>query len=39
MTMERRMPTAAPFIERETSLRVIRPMAYWDLLRRFARLY
>ena len=39
MTMERRMPTAAPFIERETGLRVIRPVAYWDLLRRFARLY
>ena len=39
MTMERRMPIAAPFIERETGLRVIRPMAYWGLLRRFARLY
>lgn len=39
MTMERHMPTAAPFIERETGLRVIRPMTCWDLLRRFARLY
>ena len=39
MTMERRLPTAAAFIERETGLRVIRPTTYWDLLRRFARLY
>ena len=39
MTMERRLPTAAAFIERETGLRVIRPTAYWDLLRRFAQLY
>jgi hypothetical protein len=39
MTMERRMPNTAPFIERETGLRVMRPLAYWDLLKRFARLY
>jgi len=39
MTMERRLPTAAAFIERETGLRVMRPTTYCDLLRRFARLY
>jgi hypothetical protein len=39
MTMERRLPTAAAFIERQTGLRVMRPTTYWDLLSRFARLY
>jgi hypothetical protein len=39
MTMERRLPTAAAFIERETGLRVMRPTTYCDLLSRFARLY
>lgn len=39
MTMERRLPTAAAFIERVTGLRVMRPTTYWDLLSRFARLY
>jgi hypothetical protein len=39
MTMERRLPTAAAFIQRETSLRVLRPTTYWSLLCRFARLY
>ncbi len=39
MTMERRLPTAAAFIERHTGLRVMRPTTYWDLLSRFARLY
>jgi hypothetical protein len=39
MTMERRLPTAATFIERETGLRVMRPTTYCDLLRPFARLY
>jgi hypothetical protein len=39
MTMERRLPTAAAFIERRTGLRVMRPTTYWDLLSRFARLY
>lgn len=39
MTMERRLPTAATFIARETGLRVIRPTRYCDLLSRFARLY
>jgi hypothetical protein len=39
MTMERSLPTAAGFIERETGLRVMRPKTYWDLLSRFARLY
>ena len=38
MTMERRLPTAAAFIERQTGLRVMRP-TYWNLLSRFARLY
>jgi hypothetical protein len=39
MTMERRLPTAAAFIERETGPRVMRPTTYCDLLRPFARLY
>jgi len=39
MTMERRLPTAAAFIKREASLRVMRPTTYWNLLSRFARLY
>jgi hypothetical protein len=39
MTMERRLPTAAAFIEQETGLRVLRPTVYWGLLRRFAGLY
>ncbi len=39
MTMERRLPTGAAFIERETGLRVMRPTTYLDLLSRFARLY
>ena len=39
MTMERRLPTAAGFIERETGLRVLRPTTYWGLLRPFAPLY
>jgi hypothetical protein len=29
MTMERRLPTAAAFIERQTGLRVMRPTTYW----------
>jgi hypothetical protein len=39
MTMERRLPTAAAFIERETSLRVMRPTTYCGLLGRWANLY
>ena len=39
MTMERRLPTAAAFIERQTGLRVMRPTTYRDLLSRFTRLY
>lgn len=39
MTMERCLPTAATFIERQTALRVMRPTTYWNLLSRFARLY
>jgi hypothetical protein len=39
MTMERRLPTAAEFIERATGLRVMRPSTYWGLLDRWANLY
>ena len=39
MTMERRLPAAAAFIEQQTGLQVMRPTTYWDLLSRFARLY
>jgi hypothetical protein len=39
MTMERRLPTAAGFIDRETGLRVMRPTTYRGLLSRFAGLY
>jgi hypothetical protein len=39
ITMERRLPTASAFIERETCLRVMRPTTYWGLLSRLARLY
>lgn len=39
MTMERRLPTAAAFIERETGLRIMRPTTYWHLLSPFAALY
>jgi hypothetical protein len=39
MTIERRLPTAAAFIERQTGLRVMRPTTYCALLSRFARLY
>jgi hypothetical protein len=39
MAMERRLPTAAAFIERQAGLRVMRPTTYRDLLSRFARLY
>jgi hypothetical protein len=39
LTMERRLPTAAEFIGRETGLRVMRPTTYWGLLEPFAALY
>ena len=39
MTMERRLPTAAPFNERETGLRVMSPTTYWGLLAPWAALY
>jgi hypothetical protein len=39
MTMERRLPTAAEFIERETGLRIMRPTTYWGLLAPWAALY
>ena len=39
LTMERRLPTQAPFIERVTGLRVMRPTIYWSLLAPWAALY
>ena len=39
LTMERRLPTAAAFIEHETALRVMRPTTYWGLLDPWANLY
>ena len=39
MTIERRLPTAAEFIKRETGLQVMRPTTYWELLAPWARLY
>jgi hypothetical protein len=39
MTMERRLPTAARFVERMTGLRVMRPTTYWRLLDPWAALY
>ena len=39
ITMERGLPTAADFIERETRLQVMRPTTYWSLLSPWAGLY
>jgi hypothetical protein len=39
LTMERRLPTAAAFIEHEAALRVMRPTTYWGLLDPWANLY
>ena len=39
LTMERRLPTQADFIERATGLRVMRPTTYWSLLSPWAALY
>jgi hypothetical protein len=39
LTMERRLPTQAPFIERATGLRVMRPTTYWLLLSPRAAFY
>lgn len=39
MTVERRLPTAAAFIARETGLRIMRPKTYRSLLDRWAHLY
>jgi hypothetical protein len=39
MTMERRLPTAAAFVEKATGLQILRPTAYWALLQPFASLY
>ena len=39
LTMERRLPTQAPFIERATGLRVVRSTIYWSLFVLWAALY
>jgi type IV secretory pathway VirB9-like protein len=39
MTMERRLATAAEFIQRTTRFRVMRPTTYWHLLDPWAALY
>jgi hypothetical protein len=39
LTMERRLPTRALFIEQRTGLRVMRPTTHWGLLSPFVRLY
>jgi hypothetical protein len=39
LTMERRLPTQADFIERSTGLRVMRPTTYWSMLSPWAALY
>jgi len=39
MTIERRLPTAAAFVEKTTGLRILRPTVYWALLQPFANLY
>ncbi len=39
MTVEKRLPRVAPFIERTTGLRVMRPPDYWQLLEPWARLH
>jgi hypothetical protein len=39
LTMERRLPSAAEFVERQTGLRIMRPSTYWRLLAPWARLY
>lgn len=39
LTMERRLLTAAAFIEHEAALRVMRPTTYWGLLDLWANLY
>jgi hypothetical protein len=39
MTMERKLPTVAPFVEKTTDLQIMRPTAYWAVLQPFANLY
>lgn len=39
LTMERKLYTLAPFIERTTGLRLLRPPVYWDLIQPRAALY
>ena len=39
MTMERKLVTAAPFIEREIGLRVMRPTSFRGVLDSWANLY
>lgn len=39
ITMERRLPATAAFVRSQTGLQVLRPTAYWELLRPWAALY
>jgi hypothetical protein len=39
MTMKRKLPTVAPFVEKTTDLQIMRPTAYWAVLQPFANLY
>lgn len=39
LTMERRLPRAAKFLQYQTGLTVLRPTQYWSLLRPWAQLY
>jgi len=39
MTMKKRLPKNAEFIERITKLHVMQPSEYWELLQPWARLY
>jgi hypothetical protein len=39
MTIERRLPAVAPFVEKTTGLRILRPTTYWALLQPLAGLY
>ena len=39
LTMERRLPAQADFIQRATGLRVMKPTGYWAILSHWAALY
>lgn len=39
LTMERRLPQAAVYLQAQTGLRVVRPSDYWRLLAPWARIY